>query len=34
LSVASGTHEVCAYGINRAGGSSNPKMACKSVVVP
>ena len=34
ITVTSGVHNVCAYGINIHGGSSNPRLACRSVTVP
>ena len=34
IPVASGSHELCAWGINLAGGSTNPKLACKTFTVP
>jgi hypothetical protein len=34
INMPSGVHQVCAYGINIYGGSSNPELACTSVTVP
>ena len=34
IPATSGVHNVCAYGINIHGGSSNPQLACRSVTVP
>jgi hypothetical protein len=34
MTLSSGAHQVCAYGINIAGGSSNKQLACKNVTVP
>jgi hypothetical protein len=34
LGMASGSHRVCAYGINVGGGSSNPLLRCVDVRVP
>lgn len=31
VAVGPGSHRVCAYGINTAGGTSNPLLACRSV---
>jgi hypothetical protein len=33
LSIASGTHNVCAFGINVGRGQSNPLLACQQVTV-
>ncbi len=32
--VGPGAHQVCAYAINQAGGTTNPLIACRTVVVP
>jgi subtilisin family serine protease len=32
--VGPGAHQVCAYAINQAGGTTNPLIACRNVVVP
>jgi hypothetical protein len=34
MTLSPGVHEICAFGINLAGGSSNPQLACRTVTVP
>lgn len=34
MTLPSGVHEICAYGINIEGGSTNPQLACTTVTVP
>ena len=32
-SLPAGTHEICAYGINQAAGTANPKLGCRTVTL-
>ena len=34
LSISSGTHQICAFGINVGPGTTNPLLACQSITVP